>query len=347
MKLLSSLLLTALAPLALASRPADTLSYTPREGLVLQRVLTLETDLELEDSTLEVDGNDLSEMAGGFEIALEVNQQIEVTDSYGRVTDGHPTALRRTFDTISSSTHVSTSDPINGSTENTAPLVSELEGATVLFTRGDDGQYEAAYAGEGSGNPDLLAGLSAEIDMADMLPGREVAPEESWTLPRSFLRQVLLPAGNLSLHAEEGPASEFDISPADIIDGIAGEATATYAGTRTEDGVQVAVIRLAVKAHGARDMTEKSGAMLDKMHENMPPGTEAELEAFDVEMEYDLEGELHWDLENGLPHSLEMGGEVSQFLDISLSVRNADGHQSIVRTMMMGGSIKLGMTVSQ
>jgi hypothetical protein len=109
----------------------------------------------------------------------------------------------------------------------------------------------------------------------------------------------------------------------------------------------VAVIRLAVKAHGARDMTEKSGAMLDKMHENMPPGTEAELEAFDVEMEYDLEGELHWDLENGLPHSLEMGGEVSQFLDISLSVRNADGHQSIVRTMMMGGSIKLGMTVSQ
>lgn len=341
----TTLLLTALAPLALASRPADSLAYSPRAGATPQRTFTMESELSLEDMTMELDGNDVTQMAGGIDVAMKVTSTVEVSDSYESVADGRPAKLRRTFDGISSSTHVSTTNPMTGTTDNTIDLVSDLEGATVVFTRDDEGDYGAAFEGE-AGDAALLDGLNADLDLASVLPGREVSEEDSWELPQSFLRQILLPTGDLSLHAEDGSASEYDIGVEDIIDGIEGTVTATYGGTRTEDDVRVAVIRLELDAHSARDMSEDSEQMLEQMRENLPPGMEADLDAFDVELDYGLEGELYWNLEAGMPHSLQLSGTVSQVLDINMTMGNADERHAIVQSMTMGGSIKISMTVA-
>jgi hypothetical protein len=233
-----------------------------------------------------------------------------------------------------------------GPQEKDSDLISDLEGSTVLFTLEDDGGYRPSFV-EGEGDGDLLEGLYGSMDLAEILPGHEVAVDDSWELPIDLMRQLLQPAGDLSLHVDDSQTSEFDIGIHDLVDALGGEFTAVYGGTREEDGVRVAVIKLQVEAHAAKDMSERSEEMVQAMQENLPPGYEIELSAFDVEFSYDAEGELYWSLERGMVHAMNLTGNVTQVLDINMSFGNSQERHSMIQSMTMGGNMTLTMTAGE
>jgi hypothetical protein len=342
-----TLLFTALAPLALAARPQDHLTYSPKAGSTLTREFSSETELSLEDMSMEMDGNDVSQLAGNMDMAMKITHKLAVTDLYEAVADGRPSKLKRTFDEITTNTRLSTNSAQMGQTEQSVDMLSALEGSSVAFSLEDDGGYQAAFADGQEGDSDLLGGLLADMDLSAALPDREVAEGDTWELPLELMRQILQPAGDLSLRPEGDKQSEFDIGMPDLIDAMDGDFAAIYGGTREEDGVRVAVIKLRLEAHSAKDLGARSEEMIANMQKNLPPGVEVELSAFDVEFSYDAEGELYWDLAAGMPHALHLTGEVSQALDISMNIGNEQERRSIIQSMTFGGSMALSMTAGE
>ena len=339
--------LVVIGPLALASDWAgDKPSYQPKQGTTLTKRVSVENEVELDDMSLEVDGRDVSEMAGQVEISLKVTMELAVTDHYEAVAGGRPTKLKRSFDEISSNTHVSGSNPMAGSEEKDIPLKSELEGTTVIFSWDeDDSSFHAAFDGE-DGDSDLLEGLEENMDLRGFLPTSEVAVGDSWEIPPEVVKAALAPGGDIKLRPEGGadPMSGMNqLSQNDLIGELDGEFTATYAGTREADGKQVAAITLKIDAKSARDMTEHLDDIKEQMKGNLPEGLEMDISALDSEYEFDAEGELLWDLEAGLVHQLNLSGEVRMIVDVSMSMKMGDNEQSMEISQTYAGSQTLTM----
>ena len=106
----------------------------------------------------------------------------------------------------------------------------------------------------------------------------------------------------------------------------------TYAGSREEAGVTVAVLQLEVSAG------TNAAAIV--------PRGEAEAEQT-VTMEFELEGELYWDLEAGRLHGLLLSGkQSSEVVNTSEFSRGADPME-LVQTMLFDGEISFEVTVEQ
>lgn len=328
-----SFLPLVLVPLALASDWAgDKPSFQPKQGTTLSKRVSIQNELELDDMSMEVDGQDMSEIAGQIEVTLKVTTELAVTDSYESVSAGRPGKLKRSFDEISSVTHVSQSSAMAGDEEKDIPLKSELEGRTVVFSWDEDeSSYGVAFDGT-EGDAELLEDLEENLDLRGFLPASEVAQGDSWEIPAEAVKAALAPGGDVKLRpeGEADPMSGMNqFSQSDIIGELDGEFTAVYAGTREEDGKRVAVIQLKIEAQSARDMTEDLGEIQELMKGNMPPGLEMEISALDAEYEYEAEGELLWDLEASLAHGLSLSGEVRMIVDMSMSMKMGDNEQSM------------------
>jgi hypothetical protein len=344
--------LVLLGPLALANDWAgDKPSYQPKQGTSLAKRVTIENELELEDMSLEVDGRDVSEMAGQVEISLKVSMELAVTDHYEALADGRPTRLKRSFDEISSITHVSGSNPMAGSEDKDIPLESELEGSTVVFSWDEDeSSYQVAFDG-GEGDDALLEELEENLDLRGFLPAGEVAEGDSWDIPAEAVKAALAPGGDVKLRPEgqSDPMSGMNqFSQNDIIGDLDGEFTAVYDGTREEDGTRVAVIKLKIEAKSARDMSEQVDEITEEMKKgNMPPGVEIDISALDTEYEFDAEGDLLWDLEAGHVHGLSLSGEVRMIVDMSMNMKLGDSDQSMEISQTYVGNQTLTLTTGE
>ena len=342
----------ALAPLLLAPGGAvDGVGYQPKEGATATRAFLIETDLTLEDMSLEFDGQDMSEMAGKIDMAMKTSQALEVTDQYEVIADGRPAKLKRSFDKVETSSHITVSNPMVGDNEADVPASSELEGATVLFSWNDSEEdFDVAFAEGEDGDEELLVGLLENMDLRGFLPGKEVSVGDTWKVPTDAVQNALRPGGDLKLKPEsdsEDMTGMGDFSSDDLIESLEGEFEAEYSGTREEEGVRVGVIQLTLKAKCARDMSDKAGAMRDKMAENMPPGIQMEITAFDGELSYDAEGELLWNLESGLPHALSVSGDMRMIIDMAMSVETPDGDQSMEQSLTFAGTQTITLTTGE
>jgi len=352
MKSRASLPLVVLGPLLLASDWAgDKPSYQPKQGTTLSKRVSIENELELDDMSLEVNGQDMSEMAGQVEIGLKVTMQLSVTDNYEALAGGRPTKLKRSFDEITSNTHVSGSNPMAGSEEKDIPLKSELEGATVVFSWDEDeSSYRVTFDGQ-EGDEDLLDQLEENLDLRGFLPDGEVAEGDSWDIPAEAVKAALAPGGDIKLRPEgdSDPMSGMNqFSQNDMIGELDGEFTAVYAGTREEeDGTRVAVIRLKIEANSARDMTEHLDEIQEQMKGNLPPGLEVDISALDSEYGLEAEGELLWSLEAGLVHELSLSGEVRMIVDMSMSMTMGDNEQSMEISQTYVGNQTITLTTGE
>jgi len=350
MKLRAFLPMVVLGPLALASDWAgDKPSYQPKQGTTLTKRISVDNEVELDDMSLEVDGRDVSEMAGQVEISLKVTMDLAVTDHYEAMEGGRPTKLKRSFDEISSNTHVSGSNPMAGSEEKDIPLKSELEGTTVVFSwDANDSTYHTAFDGQ-EGDSDLLEELEENLDLRGFLPTSEVAVGDSWEIPAEAVKAALAPGGDIKLRPEGGGADPMggmnQLSQNDMIGELDGEFTAVYGGTREEDdGTRVAAITLKIEAKSARDMTKHLDEIKEEMKGNLPEGLEMDISALDSEYEFEAEGELLWDLEAGLVHALHLSGEVRMIVDMSMSMKMGDNEQSMEISQTYVGNQTLTLT---
>jgi hypothetical protein len=341
-----------LVPLALAADwAADRPSYQPKAGTTLSKHIVVESELELDDMTMEMNGQDMSERAGQVEVSLKGTMELSVTDHYETLGDGRPTKLKRSFDEISSVTHRSSSNPMAGSEEKDIPLKSELEGSTVVFSWDEDeSSYQVTFDGE-EGDEELLEDLEENLDLRGFLPGAEVSEGDSWAIPAEEVKSALAPGGDVKLRPEGdadpmGGMNQF--SQNDMIGELDGKFTATYAGTREEeDGARVAVIKLEIEASSAQDMTERLDEIKEQMKGNLPPGLEVDISAFDAEYELEAEGELLWHLETGLVHGLHLSGEVRMIVDISMSMKMGENEQAMEVSQTFAGNQTITLSTGE
>jgi len=349
MKIRSALFLV-LVPAALALAPTgDKIALQPSDGTSVTKKFQIENDISLEDLSLEINGNDVSAMAGNVEITMKVSQQVEVTDTYATVANGRPTKLVRSYDELSSTSHVSTSSPqMDVAQEKDMPLASELEGAKVAFTWNDSGEsYDVAFAEGADGDKELLDNLSENMDLRGFLPTAEVASGATWEIPVEAVQAALAPGGDLKLKPEsesdgEGMSGMESFSAFDMIKELEGKFTAEYAGTREEEGAQVAVIKVKLDGKSAQDMGDRADQMKQAI-----PGVEMDISALDSEFTCELEGELLWDLQAGLPRGLHLSGEMRMIIDISMSMGSTEGNQSVEMSQTYSGTQTLTMTVGE
>jgi hypothetical protein len=327
-------------PLALGlATPLDELSYAPAPGTSVTRRIQIETEVSLEENRLEVDGQDPS--LPSMDITMESSRLLAVTDTYTTPGARGPERLERTFDEVASRTHITGSNPATGDQDIEVPGSSELEGKTVVFTWStDDEAYELAFAEGSEGDQDLLRGLEEELDLRGFLPGKEVSEGDAWEIPVEAVRRLLAPGGKLKIEPDAdderfqgmGGFDQFD--PSDMVGALEGEFQATYAGTRSEGDSKVAVIRLELSAKAVQDLSPQAARMRD----NLPEELQLEIEAFDGEFSLEAEGELTWDLAAGLPRALEVRGDLTMIVDVSMTMRAGKREQSLENSMTFAGT---------
>lgn len=338
--------------LALSST-GERVGYQPKEGASVAKKIVIESNASLDEMSMTMDGQDISSMMGSMEMTINSSQTLAVSDRYIALGEGRPERLQRTFDEISSNTQLEMKNPMlpeGGAMDADVPGSSELEGMSVVFTwNADDDDYDVAFAEGTEGDEELLANLVENIDLREFLPPNEVSPGDTWTLTAQAARDALAPGGSLKIVPEkEGEMSGMgfgnNMSQDELIGELDGDITAEFVGVREEDGKRLAAIKLKLDINSANDLKDKMGDLQEEMPEGMP---EMDVQSFDIEYEFKGEGELLWDLEQGLFHSFSISGEIGMIMDIAMSVDVQGDEKSIEQSMTFSGTQSIAMSVGE
>lgn len=310
--------------------PRDEIAFGPEPGSSLTKTFETSASFDLDDFSAVIDGQNMSDMIGSFEVAVESTGTVQVTDTYDSIENGEIGKLTRTFEDLGGDSTV-TIDSQMGSQEQTTSVESDLEGLTVVFTKGEDG-YDVAYAEGSDGDEDLLEGLEAELDLRFLLPEGSVDEGDSWTVELGGFKQLLTPGGNLSL-APEGQdlgemkdlvaeiQSQFSDDVQDLLDG---EATCTFKGMREEDGVSLAEIQVEVEMSSAADLVDMIDQVLEMVGEEMGEDIPVSFDQADLNADAKAEGTLLWNVAAGHARSLDLSASGSFAFDLAMSV-DAEG----------------------
>src|SRR6185436_14555092 len=162
----------------------------------------------------------------------------------------------------------------HGANDTSKTLESDLEGQTVVFTLGEDGEYQASFKGD-KGEQALLERLEEDMDLRALLPGGAVEADKSWDIEAPALHSVLnLPGGNMKLKVEGEEDSDGRLGE-ELQKHVKGKAKGTYKGQR-------------------------------EVSQRKPPAGTT-----DVSVEYTVEGELLWDSEAGHFHSCKLTSKLT------------------------------------
>ena len=353
MKKSTALLLSACAlPVALAfTAPRTTFTFAPGEGSSLRKTFTSEVDLTMDDMSFSMNGE-----AAPIEMDMDMNvtavTTTVVTDEYGKMGDGAPLMLKRTFDELGSTTAMSMEMAVMGQTQSQDEDMdssSELQGETVVFTWSEEeGGYKVAFPEDSEGDVELLEGLEQDMDLTALLPPGDVSEGDEWEIDVASLADILAPGGNLKLVPDEMTPEMKQMTQGMggggmgtmqdwLQDEIEGTASGKFAGMRDVDGVQLAVIEFTMNINTAVDMTEKVMEAMDEMP--LPPGAEMEFDHLDLEFEMEATGQLYWNLKAGHFHSFEMSGSTSILVDSGMAMNNGGQEMTIESSLVMSGSI--------
>jgi hypothetical protein len=319
--------------------PATRIVFAPAEGTSLTKSFEQKT-------TLTLDSMQISGMPGEgpqMEMDMKLDQAWSVVDEYVKLGDGRPAKLVRTFDKISSKVDMSMSMEFMGqSQENSSSMdgKSELEGKKVVWTwDSEKGEYATAFDPEGP-DAELLEELTEDADFRALLPGKEVAEGDEWTIDPKSLVDVFTPCGNLSLEPEEqaegGAMMGGDSlsSMSELMDALEGEVKAKFAGMREVDGENCAIIALEFKVKSSADMTESVKEQMEESGQDMP------VEIMKVQMEWASEGkgELLWSVKHGHFRSMQFDSEVVLKSEEQMSIDAGGRSMEMTQSRDMSGS---------
>ncbi|MFT5288705.1 MAG: hypothetical protein ACI8QS_002313 [Planctomycetota bacterium] len=332
------------------STPADEITFHPADGAMVTMTFEESSSMSLDDMSIARNGEEMDPaMLGDMEISMNTVRSITVTDEFVSMDGARPTTLKRSFDSLGSTTSTSTSNAMTGESEVDAESKSSLEGTTVVFNwNAESGEYDAAFDGE-EGDPDLLEDLSVNLTLNGFLPDGQVDKGDTWDVSPVALRTLLAPGGSLKLEPVDSDSSGMEgagpqPSPDQFLEDIEGTVTATYAGTRDVDGIQVAVIALEFGVTAAADLSELMADAIEGA--DMPmEGVTVEIESFDIEFEYEGEGELFWNLQAGLAHSCQLSGEVELLIEQAMALEIPGmGAMSMEQAMTFAGTQDVSMS---
>lgn len=317
--------------------------FAPAEGTTLAKTIVNRTESTLDDMTMIMGGQDLSEMLGGMEMDQVTTVNFKFVDTYAAVGDGRPTRLARTYEELSSTSEVSASNPMAPGETNDMEMSgsSELEGETVVFTWSDDDEdYAKAFGEDSDGDEELLDGLTEDVDLRGLLPEGEVEVGDAWSVDTGVFAAILAPGG--SVRIEPDGLDEMGMQMGGNTPSNIGEFFEEFDGDITvkldsvADGT--AVMLLTIDVSSTADMTEWMEAMMAE--QEMPEGMEMEMDvdAFDMEYTFQGEGELRWNLAGGHFESLRLEGEMDQIVDAAINMSMGGQEQAIEQSMTFSGT---------
>ncbi|MEE2939686.1 MAG: hypothetical protein VX460_04820 [Planctomycetota bacterium] len=295
----TALLLGLLAPLAAAP---ETLDVHVESGTKITKTFTSTLLLELEDFSLEVNG-EAQDDAAAPEVTIEDDEEIVFVDEYVTVDGGRARELVRTFESLEDSSSQTVVGPDGEEMVESSEGESELEGVSVRFAfDADDDEWTTSFADEDEDlDESLLEDLDHDADYAYLLPPADEVEEleagDTWELDAIVFDRISSPSGDLKIDgedADEETDGEFQEQFKDNIDGSI-EATLE----RIEDG------RAYISLEGEVSTTI---AIDQELPEGAPENAEVSQE---LEFTFECEGELVWDLERGAAVSLEFGGSAA------------------------------------
>jgi hypothetical protein len=328
-----------------SSTALDSPAFHPEEGVELTKTFETRVELNLDDLSLTADGQDVGEMMGDIEMTLTHESSVTVSDEYRSLGEGRPAELLRTFDELESRMAFSAMSQFGGDDQE-VPGSSELEGTSVLFTwNEDEEEYEPAFE-DGGGDTDLLEGLEEDMDLRALLPDGEVEEGDSWEIELRELESVFAPGGELSITPEDADEGEQEIFEEIFGDGLEnaleelldGSCTATYKGTYEVDEIEVGEIQMALEISSTADLSE----LLQRIAESIGEQQDVEMPEFvidlaDLSLDFEGEGVLLWNLEDGLLHSFEISGSGDIAFDLSIGVDvEGESHSADVSLELSG-----------
>ncbi len=309
-----------LASILLATLPGSTseaLRFGPPAGAKLKKTFVQKVTSALTQVSIVVDGEEVEvDMEASPSIALEREETIAVIDEYVQLAAGRPEKLVRQFEKI----HSTSSEKIEFGEEETSQESeqgSDLEGRSVRFTWNEEsGEYDVAFASE-EGDESLLAGLDEDMDLRDWLPEKEeregLAEGASWEVPLDAFRYHLFAGGldlvDLDAQADAEADEDEDKRWKDYLENASGEIRAKW--VRSEGGLATIDVDINFESWIAYEPSEEGVSSR-------------------VAFQYDLKGELIWNLEAGRVERFEVAGESIE--SVSFEGASEDG-PSVGRTM--------------
>lgn len=342
----SRLIACALAIPALVafSIPEERITFSPENGTVLTKSFRYTASFELDDMEMLVNGQEPPPQE--LKISGTSTGRFVFVDEFKSVEDGRPSALKRTFETINTVTESSTEHPMMGSQESNIESSSDLEGMTVLFSwNADNDEYDLRFEDDEDADEELLSELLEDTDLRKLLPTETVSKGDSWDIEPGALIALLAPAGNLKMEPTEeldpgsmGSGMESDYSA--MLGDLEGSFTGELTGIRMTDGDRIAVIRLSLQVTSTKDMTDLMNEALEGSDQPMVP----EIESVDAENEFDMEGEMLWNLTKGHLKSLTMEGESDTIMDTAGSISMGSESLEFEQTMYMSSEMEIELS---
>jgi hypothetical protein len=316
-------------------------SFTPTDGLVLEVRSVRVFELELESTELEVelDGDSVGDQEPpGVGFAMVETETIRFVDRF-EVEEGSLRALEREFQEIGTDYVESFTDPEGESFERKSPGTSVLEGATVRFAWGEDGEESSrSFVGDDDlPDEDLLAGLDPSAHLAGFLPGGPVEIGEGWGVELSAFVEMMNLSGSLAVlqEGEEESADDSDYGR-QFDENLEGEIRAELAEVREQDGRRVAVVSIVAELSTEIET-------LEEVEAGEATGRIEERHRF----EFELEGELSWDLAGG--HALSLSLEGGLELELETEQRQSvPGHElRMLERQLMDGLLRFDIEVER
>ncbi len=333
----SRLIACALAIPALVafSIPEERITFSPESGTVLTKTFKYSASFELDDMEMLVNGQ--APPPQELNISGTSTGEFVFVDEFTKVADGRPSELKRTFETIKTVTNSSTEHPMMGSQESSIESSSELEGMTVSYRWNDENEeFDLRFVDDEDADEELLEELLEDTDLRQLLPEESVSKGDSWEIDPNSLIALLAPAGDLKMKPTEEPepgsmGSGMESDYSAILGDLEGSFTGELTGIRMTDGDRIAVIRLTLQVTSNKDMTDLMNEALEGSDQPMVP----EIESVDSENEFDMEGELLWNMTKGHLKSLTLEGESNTIMDTAGSISMGSESLEFEQTMYL------------
>jgi hypothetical protein len=302
--------------------PGDQVRFAVKEKTKLAKVFEDKTTLHSTSFSMTVDGNDVGEGMPEMKLTFEESTHVEVSDEYGALKDGRPTKLTRSYDKLNGSTLQKLELPdgveAEGDSNEKKERSSDLEGKTIVFKLNEDGETYKADFSDGKGDADLLKRLEEDMDLRGFLPSGEVAADKSWDIEPKIFNSVLgAPGGDLKIKVKDDKDDDSALQQ-QFEDNVKGKGKGTYKGKRDVDGHKCAVI--ALEAELTTDAKD------DKSGEGGHSGKRA------VSLEFNVEGELLWDVEEGHFRKCSLSSKVKMTMKDQMSMDAEDGKHELEQT---------------
>ena len=261
--------------------------------------------------------------------------------------DSKRTVFDREYEELEINLSVEVDNPFGADTDEEVSGESDLEGATVRFTREDD-EFAAEFPEGEAGDEELLDGLTAEFPWADYLPEEDVDEKDGWEIAPELLFRTFDLGGDMSLRTDdEGPLdSAMKEVSADSDGDYGGDMSATLVSVSEVDGRVQAEISIEVDVFLLQDRTEITRAQMAEEPDDLPEGMAVpELQSMEEETLYEGEGTLIWDVEGGYLVSLELELEFEATQTLQLSLEFAGQSLEIERITTFEGDRSISIEV--